>query len=152
MAEDDLFENAARVPLIIDGADSGVAGQATESLAEMVDFYPTLAELCHLDRPSYLQGRSLVAVLNDPAAAVRDSALTQYDSGYSLRTQRYRYTEWGPGGVDGTELYDHATDPQEMVNLARRPEQFAMVQELSEQLRRRVAAANQVPQRLQQVP
>ena len=88
-----LFENAARVPLIIAAPDSRFAGQNTVAPAEMVNFYPTLAELCGLQPPATVSGVSLAPVLNDTAAAPQSSALTQYTSGYSIRTPCYRYTE-----------------------------------------------------------
>jgi arylsulfatase A-like enzyme len=92
-------------------------------MAEMIDYFPTLAELCHVQGPEALAGVSLVPVLNDVSARPRADALTQYANGYSLRTPRFRYTEWGEEGALGNELYDHASDPAEMVNLAGRPEQ-----------------------------
>jgi arylsulfatase A-like enzyme len=141
-----LFENAARVPLIIATPGMKTAGQSTKSLAEMVDFYPTLAELCGLNPPEYLSGASLAAVLNDPAAKSRDSALTQWDNGYSVRTAQYRYTEWGENGAEGNELYDHESDPQEMVNLANRAEQADTIARLSKLLHERIADARRAPQ------
>ncbi len=89
-----------------------------KSMAEMVDFYPTLAELANLPTPEFVSGISLAGVLKDPTQATRTSALTQYDNGYSIRTDRYRYTEWGEAGNQGRELYDHTSDPAEMKNLA----------------------------------
>ena len=146
-----LFENAARVPLIIAGPGVGAGGRSTEALAEMVDFYPTLAELCGLEPPAYLAGVSLVPALKDPGVRPRTSALTQYSSGYSVRVPGWRYTEWGPGGRAGAELYDRQADPAEMVNLATRPEQAAKVKELSELLRRRIAEAGKPPVGLRQL-
>jgi arylsulfatase A-like enzyme len=89
--------------------------------------------------------------LNDPAATPRTAALTQLGNGYSIRTDRFRYTEWGPDGRLGNELYDHRTDPQEIVNLAGRPESAAMVAELSRLLRQRVADARRPPDGLKQL-
>lgn len=146
-----LYENADRVPLIIAGPGVEAAGQSTDALAEMVDFYPTLAELCGLEPPSYVSGVSLVPVLNDPGARVRNSALTQYRNGYSLRTARYRYTEWGENGGEGIELYDHESDPVEMLNLAGGPEHAETVQKLSEQLRNRIVEVRKKPDGITQI-
>jgi arylsulfatase A-like enzyme len=146
-----LFEDAARVPLIIAAPGTRAAGQSTAAPAEMVDFYPTLAELSGLAAPEYVSGVSLVPVLNDPAARPRQSALTQYDVGYSIRTPRYRYTEWGRNGRAGAELYDHESDSREMVNLASRPAKADTVRELLELLRQRVADASQVPEGVEQI-
>lgn len=147
-----LFENAARVPLIIAAPDSKAAGQSTECPAEMIDFYPTLAELCGLDAPTNLSGVSLKAALNDPSARPRTDALTQYDVGYSLRTERYRYTEWGENGSLGAELYDHETDPEELDNLADSAASETIVNRLSKRLRQRIADARTKPIGLQQKP
>lgn len=146
-----LFENSARVPLIISGPGVEAAGQSTKAFAEMVDFYPTLAELCGLRAPDYLSGVSLVPVLKDPDARPRRDALTQYLNGYSLRTPRYRYTEWGEEGKEGTELYDHESDPHEMTNLANLPEHAQLIQQLSQRLRQRIAEARQVPAGVEQI-
>jgi choline-sulfatase len=146
-----LFENAARVPLVIAGPGVGAIGKTTTAPAEMVDFYPTLAELCGLDPPDYISGVSLAPALNDPSAAPRDAALTQYASGYSIRTPRYRYTEWGQRGRDGAELYDHHTDPAEMKNLAGRAQYAETIKELSSLLARRIADARRKPPGVEQI-
>ncbi|MEK6234574.1 MAG: sulfatase-like hydrolase/transferase, partial [Planctomycetales bacterium] len=146
-----LFDNAARVPLII-SAPGRASGARTKCLAEMTDLYPTLAELCGLKAPSGLSGVSLVPALKDAAATPRTAALTQYGTGYSIRTARYRYTEWGKDGADGNELYDHQADSAELVNLARRKNSQETIQELSALLKRRVAAAGKPPQGLKQLP
>lgn len=136
-----LFENAARVPLIIAGPGVKAPGKSSASPAEMVDFYPTLADLCGIKAPDYVSGVSLSPALQDPKATPRRHALSQYDNGYSIRTARFRYTEWGDNGAAGAELYDHKTDSAEMENLATKPEQAERVKQLSKQLRERIAQA-----------
>ena len=120
-------------------------------MAEMVDFYPTLAELAGLKAPDCVAGVSLAETLRDPTKATRASALTHYDSGYSLRTARYRYTEWGPSASEGRELYDHQSDPAEMTNLADDPAYAATIAELSELLHRRITEASKAPEGVQQI-
>ena len=146
-----LFENAARVPLIIAVPNSKNTGQTTNSPAEMIDFYPTLGKLCGLRLPKHLAGVSLVPVLQDPEVKLRESAFTQYESGYSLRTPRYRYTEWGENGAEGVELYDHQSDPVEMTNLASKSKHAALMEMLSEQLQERIIQANRKPKGVKQV-
>ena len=156
-----LFENSARVPFFIASpAHRRNAGRGTQSLAELVDVYPTLAELCGLEPPGHLAGSSLVPILEDPQATVRDSALTTFDThdrvnrrrplrpravGYTVRTHRWRYTEWGPDGAEGVELYDHRNDPKEYVNLARAPSERGTVRRLKQLLRDRVQEATAPP-------
>ncbi len=146
-----LFENAARVPLIIAVPGMQTAGQSTAAPAQLIDLYPTLAELCGLPAPAYLSGTSLASVIRDPSARPRSTALTQIDGGYSLRTDRFRYTEWGPDGRDGTELYDHQTDPQEMINLAGRPDHADTTAVLSGLLHDRIRRARRAPLGLKQI-
>jgi arylsulfatase A-like enzyme len=146
-----LFENAAHVPLVISTPGMKTAGKTAAVPAEQIDFYPTLADLAGLTAPANLPGVSLAPALRDVTATPRKAALTQLNSGYSLRTVRYRYTEWGPDGSEGAELYDHQSDPEEMVNLAGRPECSATVAELSAMLRGRIREAQSVPPGLKQI-
>jgi len=145
-----LFENATRVPLIISGPGISEAGKTAASFAEMVDFYPTLAEMSGLKAPKFAAGVSLVPAMKDASKVVRTSAFSQYDSGYSLRTDRYRYTEWGDDGKLGRELYDHESDAEEMKNLAESADHATVVAELSEQLRSRIAKHREPPIGLKQ--
>lgn len=147
-----LFENAARVPLIISVPKMKSKGRTSKSFAEMVDFYPTLAELCGLPPPKVTSGVSLVPTLENPEVITRNSALTQYDVGYSLRTERYRYSAWGEGGQLGSELYDHQADPAEMVNLSGQPQVAGAEQTMKALLQQRVETARHRPGRLKQVP
>ena len=107
-------------------------GVKTEALAELLDLYPTLVDLCGLPKAEGLDGRSLVPVLENPGASVKEGAYTQHPRpayfkdapdamGRSVRTARWRYTEWRDfktGVVLATELYDHEKDPLETINVA----------------------------------
>lgn len=140
-----LFEESARVPLIVAGPGVPAAGRSTAALAELVDLYPTLAELAGLKSPGWLAGRSLVPALEDPEASVKQAALTQLRSdSFSIRTDRFRYTEW-QGGKGGAELYDHRKDPGELHNLAGDESQRATVERLSRLLHEKLDAARQTP-------
>jgi uncharacterized sulfatase len=115
-----LFEDTLRTSLILAVPNMPEPGVATPALAEIVDVYPTLVELCGLRRPAELDGASLARFLRDPRAAGKAEVFsaTAREAGYfgrSVRTSRYRYTEW-PDGSE--ELYDHDADPNEWTNLA----------------------------------
>jgi arylsulfatase A-like enzyme len=133
-----LFENSARVPLVVVARGAKGNGKATKSLAELVDLYPTLADLAGLTAPAYLDGKSQRAVLIDPAQSVKDAAFTQLRRGnfpgYSIRTSRWRYTLWDDG-KQGEQLYDMQTDPEETTNLAADPRHAATVAQLRQRVR-----------------
>lgn len=131
-----LFQESTRVPFMMRLPGGMTAGQATDSLAELLDIYPTLTELSGLKTPEHVQGRSLVPILKDPAASVRDSAYTVVTRrgmvGQSVRYKDWRYAEWG--SPEQAELYDLEKDPLEHTNLANNPEYEAVVRELSEKI------------------
>lgn len=143
-----LFEQSTRVPLVIAGPGVKEAGSVAEAPVSQVDLFPTLAELCEIPAPENLQGQSLVPLLQDPLEQGRGWAVTQVNRsrnkerffGYSLRTPRWRYTEWDEGRA-GRELYDHDADPEELTNLAEVAAQAAIIAELSATLRQAVAAS-----------
>lgn len=128
-----LFENSARVPLIIAAPGQKQKGQGSPRTVELVDIYPTLAELCGLKPPPSLAGRSLKPLLDDPRGAWTKAAFTQVwrgsFAGHSVRTERWRYTEWDDGNK-GVELFDYEQDPGETHNLASDPKQAGTVAEL----------------------
>ncbi|MGV3515897.1 sulfatase [Luteitalea sp.] len=127
-----LFERNARVPLVI-AAPGKARGATTRALAELVDLYPTLADLAGLTAPGPLDGQSLAPVIASPTREVRDAAFTQAYNGYAVRTDRWRYMEWA-AGAEGRQLYDLAADPAETRNLADEPAHAAVVADLSARL------------------
>jgi len=134
-----LFENSTRVPLIVATPGAKGNGKPSKALAELVDVYPTLADLCGLPAPKYLDGKSLRPVLENPSANVKDAAFTQirrgsdYD-GYSIRTARWRYTLWDDGRR-GEQLFDMESDPGEAKNLAADSKHASLVKELKQRVR-----------------
>ena len=166
--KDTLFEVGVRSPLIVSVPGQSHVGVTTDALVELVDIFPTLCDACELPIPSELEGQSFVPVIEEPTRQWKSAAFSQLrrtnaetwykryslsslteieiaenDSvdGYSMRTERYRYTEWraysehGEKLADvGVELYDYQTDPDETVNIANLPENAELVAQLSKQL------------------
>ncbi len=138
------FENATRNAMMIRAPGRHASpGAATDALVETVDLYPTLCELAGLTLPKDLEGASLVPLLANAQRAWKPAAFSQYPReggkvmGRSIRTNRYRYTEWlstADNKALAAELYDHQTDPAETANLAAKQEHAAAVKQLSEQL------------------
>ncbi|MEC5126224.1 sulfatase [Verrucomicrobiales bacterium BCK34] len=146
------FELDARVPLIIaDPRKAGGHGQETDAFAELVDLYPTLATLSGIEGNlnKRLEGDDLSPVVADPTTSVKDAAFSQHQHpfygseknwkawGYSIRTNRWRYTEWRAidgGKILAQELYDHAGNPHETINVAaEHPAEIATLAEKLEQ-------------------
>lgn len=128
------FEFDAHVPLMISAPGASQRGKKTAALAELVDVFPTLVELCGLPQPKALEGKSLAPILADSSQSVKAAAFTQhprpayYDRepdkqpkamGYSVRTASVRYTEWRDWktkSVIARELYATEQDPAESKN------------------------------------
>ncbi|MFM8532692.1 MAG: sulfatase [Acidimicrobiia bacterium] len=135
-------------PLIISVPGMKNPGRRTDALVEFVDVYPSLAELAGLPLPEHLEGTSFVPLLDDPDRAWKTAAFSQYPRtnegqrlmGYSMRTDRYRFTAWvdraDHSKVVDLELYDHRGDPLENTNIAGQPENGQLIADLTVQLRR----------------
>lgn len=155
-----LFEKTAKQPLII-AAPGFNNGTKTDAIVQLVDIYPTLAELSGLDAPNDLDGHSLVPLLKNPnvewnnpaytlqARTVNPNPRKGYTNYYfnpnlksgtptifgrSIRVKQYRYTEWDEGKL-GAELYDYKNDPKEFNNRANDSDYKGIVEELSKMLR-----------------
>lgn len=132
-----LFEEATRVPFIISVPWlKDQHGRGTRKITELVDLYPTLAELAGVPAPETIQGTSLKPLLSDTesSAWTKDLAFTiSRSGGESIRTKEWRFTQWG-FGEKGMELYDLKKDPGEFTNQARNPEYATMVETLRKQL------------------
>jgi iduronate 2-sulfatase len=136
------FEEATRSPLIVAAPGVKSAGAACDALVEFVDVYPTVCELAGVTTPPGLEGASFKRLLDDPRQPFKAAAFSQYPRGKdlmgrSMRTDRYRYTEWQDksGKPTARELYDHQVDPQENANVANRPENRELIEKLHAQLR-----------------
>ncbi len=139
------FELSARAPLIISVPGQQNAGSKTDALVEFVDIYPSLAELCNLPLPDGLEGTSFTPLLENPRRPWKTAAFSQYPRkiggvgqvmGRSIRTDRYRFTEWAQSAKNFRvlELYDHKLDPEENENVADRPENADLIKQLTKKL------------------
>jgi uncharacterized sulfatase len=144
-----LFENSARVPLVIYVPGAKGNGRACPRTVELVDLHATLADVCGIQPPARLDGVSLRPLLESPQAMWQRPAFTQVTRGQprgkdaeksrwfmgrSVRTERWRYTEWNEGKT-GVELYDYSQDPHELNNLADNPSTKRVREELAQLLR-----------------
>ena len=152
-----LFEQGARTPLIIRSPGAKGNGLASPRVVEFVDIYPTLVDLANLPQPraQELAGQSLTPLLTNPITRWDSAAITQIlrpadkrlktpVMGRSIKTERWRYSEWNEG-KEGVELYDHAADPMEFNNLAINPdaEAKAIISKLRKQFQSK--ASGKVP-------
>ena len=130
------YEIDTRVPLVIRTPDMLKRGITSSALVELVDIYPTLSELAGLPLPGHLQGDSFAPLLTEPNRPWKQAVFSQFPRGaqetgegsweekqymgYSMRTDRYRYTQWirwDNKEIVAQELYDHRQDAQETVNV-----------------------------------
>jgi arylsulfatase A-like enzyme len=147
-----IFEESARVPLIVAVPGNRANGGTCRRPVELVSLHKTLTHLCEIEPPRDVQGHSLRPLVENPRARWKHAAYSQVTRGTrpraaganpmaqnqnppimgrSVRTERWRYTEWDEGRA-GLELYDHDTDPREMKNLAGIPRYSKTVTELME--------------------
>ena len=123
------FEQATRSPLIIYNPKVKKSVKVT-SPTEFVDIFPTLCEAANLNIPLNLDGTSLNSLVEGTAISPKSYAVSQWQSGnktgYSFRTEQYRYTVWVTNkkstdpifqkDIYAEELYDYKFDPNETYN------------------------------------
>lgn len=133
-----VYERCASAPMMVWVPGAKGMGEPTHALIEFVDIYPTLIDYAGLKAPHRLTGESLRPVMDHPKLKGKKAAYTQVNRGKvvgrSVRTERWRYTEWGPDGDDGIELYDHSKDPGEYHNLSCKPDAAEVTKELTQLL------------------
>lgn len=113
-----LWDDGTRVPLIFAGPGV-VAGQLCNQPAELLDIYPTLAELAGLPPKEGLEGISLLPQLQDASTKRERPAITTHNAGnHGIRSENWRYIVYADGSE---ELYDMVKDPNEWTNLAADP-------------------------------
>jgi arylsulfatase A-like enzyme len=140
-----LFEIGTRVPLIVVAPGARANGRPSARVVQALDVYPTLAQLSGLEAPAGIEGRSLVRLLEDPAAEWSHPAYSLWSEdgrtvhGAAVRTERWRYAEFD-GGRGGAMLLDPEADPHELQNLADDPRHAAVKAELSALVERYLAA------------
>jgi uncharacterized sulfatase len=132
------FEESAKSPFIISVPGLKSAGSVCRRTVELVDIYPTLADITELKAPEGLEGYSLAGLLKNPKSKWEHPAYTQVQRGkipgHSVRTEKWRYTEWNFGQA-GAELYDEVNDPKELNNLASDPKYASIVTEMKKLLK-----------------
>lgn len=147
------FELDTRVPLIVSLPDQKNAGTKTNAIVELVDVYPTLADVCGFDIPEGLAGQSLKTLIENPGVTWNNTALSQFPRpffykgkpdfmGYSIRTDQFRYTKWiniQTGEAEAIELYDHFIDPGEEVNIATEDKMTGTIAKLDQILMEKVS-------------
>lgn len=131
------FETSTHAPMIINtpGYKMGIR---SNKLVEFVDIYPTLCELTGLPLPDHLQGTSFAPLMRNPDLPWKQVAFSRWKNGWSIKTDRYRYTEWydDQGEVSERMLYDHTIDPHENENISEYPENSDLVSRLSYMLQK----------------
>ncbi len=129
------FETSLHSPLIVN-APGIKGGRKTMALTEYLDIYPSLCQLCNLPLPAHLEGRSFVPLMKKPNRLWKEAVFSRYYNGDSVKTDRYRYTEWRrkDGTIYARMLYDHKTDPHENVNISELPQNKELVKKLGRML------------------
>jgi arylsulfatase A-like enzyme len=132
-----LFEGGTRVPLVIHMPGAAGNGRPCTRIVQSLDLYRTMAELCGLKVGDEIEGQSLVPLLHNPRATWERPAFSVWSEdgktihGTMIRTEQWRYAEFGKGAANGAMLFDVHADPMELTNLADAPKHAAVRAELS---------------------
>lgn len=129
-----LHEESVRVPMII--KVPGKQPSVCDSFVELIDLYPTVADLAGLKASPHLQGKSLVNTLDDHTHNVRDMAFSVSQGGKSflLRNEKWAFIAYNEDMSEGMELYDMINDPEQFINVAFEPSNAAVISDLKQQL------------------
>ena len=141
-----LFNNATKVPLIINVPGKDYITKISNSPVELIDIFPTLMDLTSIITPSHVVGKSLKPIIENKTSFVRKNALTRWRNGYSVRTERFRLTKWDINGDFQYELYDHKFDEEELNNLALDSNYTLILDSLIQTINRRIIEADMKPE------
>ena len=125
-----IVEASLRSPLIVSVPGQELLGTQSDALVELVDIFPTLCDTCQIPILSELEGLSMLPVIEQPTRPWKTAAFSQRNYGATIRTERYRYTEF----QKQRELYDYSLDPNSDFNIAHLPENAELVAYLKERL------------------
>ena len=132
------FEVALQVPLIISDSDIQ-KNKKTNSIAELVDLYPSICDLANISKPDHLEGNSLTNALQNPSKIFKNKAYARYQKGETLIADNFFYTEWQINDKTIAKmLYDHNTDPDENRNLAVEDQYKIVMDSLSNILNKKI--------------
>ncbi len=132
-----LFEGGTRIPLILHMPGAKGNGRTVTRTVESIDIYKTVAELAGLPVPAGTQGTSLVSLLNNPSGPWDKPSYSVWSEdgktvhGTAVRTEQWRYAEFGTAAKNGAMLFDVHADPMELTNLADDPAHAATRTQLS---------------------
>jgi len=140
-----LFDNSTRVPLIFSGPGIESNIRIENSPVELIDIYPTLMDLTGIELPDHVVGKSLKPVFENNNFKTRNSALTRWRNGYSIKTENFRLTKWGENGELGYELYDHKNDKEELKNLVSNTSYSSLLDSMKIEIDIRIANAKLKP-------
>jgi iduronate 2-sulfatase len=135
-----LRDESAGVPLII--CVPGKKPAVCHSLVELIDLYPTVANLCGLEPPPRVQGMNIAKMLDDPTHQVREAAFSvaPMRKGFLLRETKFSYIQYGEDAAGGIELFDMEKDPGQYTNLAARPRYQPVVDGFKAKMQAKLAA------------
>ena len=139
-----LLEESIRPPLIVSAPGQKKTSRKCASIVELIDIYPTLAELAGLDVPQQVQGKSFAHLLDNPdAPGLKEDAFIQVGPDFCLRTEKWAYMRYASGGKEGNEymLYDMKKDPKQFNNLAGKHEYAEIEKSLQKRLEARIDEA-----------
>lgn len=136
------FESATRTPLIVSYPDQRAVGRQTKALTELADLYPSICDIAGLEIPNGLEGSSFTPLFADPDRLWKRAVFSEVPRaipgigdgvGRSMRTSRFRYTEWraSESSYRAAELYDYRDDPVETRNLASSPKHQSLANGLA---------------------
>jgi len=127
-----LWEEATRAPLIIAAPGVTKPGTFCERTVDFMSLFPTLCDLCNIEKPKHVEGKSIVSLLRDPKAEWNQPAMTTYlFKNHAVRSEGWRLIRYANGDQ---ELYNEANDPNEWTNLAMKPESKEKIDELAQYL------------------